>query len=147
MFFTYIKQLDKISVKRPSSAKLNGILCTPSHPLRPKSVNLVENILSLFLNLIEFLSLLVRLVQKKHPSILCFFFKCTTIIPLVNAGFGSDLKLLSILDIRILCILSLTFGEWPLGIPVIFFNKIILAKRRSFLNSFGNCKDNLMKTA
>ena len=30
MFFPYIKQLNKISEKRPSSAKSNKFLCTPS---------------------------------------------------------------------------------------------------------------------
>ena len=30
MFFTHIKELNKVSEKRPLSAKLNGFLCIPS---------------------------------------------------------------------------------------------------------------------
>lgn len=35
IFFTYIKQLNRISEKSPSSAKHNGFFCTPSPLLSP----------------------------------------------------------------------------------------------------------------
>ena len=37
IFFTYIKQLNIISEKSPSSAKHNGFFCTPSPLLSPQT--------------------------------------------------------------------------------------------------------------
>ena len=82
----------------------------------------------LFINNLRIFLLILRLTGSKRtcPLNSFFLFNITAIMPLLSAGLGSDLQLLSISVTGILHTLPLTFGDWPLGMTVNFLNKFAL---------------------